>query len=197
MNHIRSICVFCGSSKGTRKEYLEEARQLGHILLREDIELIYGGSNIGLMTHLADTVLEGGGKVIGFMPRRLIDKEVAHKGLTEFHVTDSMQERKARMAELADAFITLPGGLGTLDELSEILSWNQLGIIHKPIGILNVQGYYDHLIKMLDHAVEETFIRQEHRDNLIAESDTERLIEKLKTFEPAVLDSKWIDELKH
>jgi uncharacterized protein (TIGR00730 family) len=192
---IKTICVFCGSSAGTRKLYTDAAITLGNFLLKKGISLIYGGANVGLMRILADTVLEGGGKVTGVMPKGLVDREVAHNGLTELHVVNGMQERKALMAAISDGFISLPGAYGTLDELFEILSWNQLSIISKPVGILNTGGFYNDLISMLDHSVSEGFLRPEHRKLLIVEEEAEILFQKMENFIP-VDAPQWIENLK-
>ena len=196
MKIISSICVFCGSSSGGRQEYVESARILGSELVSRDITLVYGGSNIGVMRAIADTVLGLGGRAIGVMPQQLIDREVAHKGLTEFHIVSSMSERKERMGRLSDAFIALPGGIGTLDEIFEVMSWNQLELIDKPMALLNTCGYWDGLIRFLNHTVEEKFVRPEHRNNLIADHDPMRLLDRLSIFEQEKVDNKWIADLK-
>ena len=192
---IRTLCVFCGSSKGLRPLYSDFTARLAGHMLAERITLVYGGANVGLMGLLADTMLAGGGKVIGVMPRSLVEREVAHGSLTEMHIVEGMQERKALMADLSDAFIALPGAYGTLDELFEVLTWNQLGIIKKPVGLLNIEGYFNPLLQMLDHAVDEKFLRPEHRSMLQADDDFERLVEKLDSFEPVTAE-KWIERLK-
>ncbi|MEI6455302.1 MAG: TIGR00730 family Rossman fold protein [bacterium] len=192
---IETICVFCGSSLGARPSYTDTARRLARYLLEKGIILVYGGANVGLMRILADTMLEGGGKVIGIMPRSLVEREVAHTSLTEMHIVEDMQERKALMAKLSDAFITLPGAYGTLDELFEVLTWNQLGIIKKPVGILNTGGYFDALLEMLDHAVTEKFLRVEHHGLLIVDNDVNSLFDKLQKFQPVTAE-KWIERLK-
>jgi hypothetical protein len=171
------------------------AVSLAEYLLDKKICLVYGGSNVGLMQVLADTMLNGGGDVIGVMPKSLVEKEVAHDGLTEMHIVNDMMERKALMAELSDAFLTLPGAYGTLDELFEVLTWNQLGIMTKPVGLLNIDGFFDPLIRMLDHAVEERFLRPEHRAILQVDQDVVKLIEKMNTYQPVVAQ-KWIERLK-
>jgi uncharacterized protein (TIGR00730 family) len=194
---INSICVFCGSSAGSREEYTVKARDLGLLLVQKGIILVYGGSNVGIMHVIADTMMQAGGKVIGVMPNTLIEREVAHKGITEFHVVNSMAERKALMDELSDAFIAMPGGVGTMDELFEVMSWNQLELITKPVALFNVSGYYDHLLAFLDHSVDQRFVKPEHRVNLIAESDEDILLEKIINYKPVKVDGgKWIKELK-
>jgi uncharacterized protein (TIGR00730 family) len=194
---INSICVFCGSSAGSREEYTVKARDLGLLLVQKGITLVYGGSNVGIMHVIADTMMQAGGKVIGVMPNTLIEREVAHKGITEFHVVNSMAERKALMDELSDAFIAMPGGVGTMDELFEVMSWNQLDLITKPVALFNVSGYYDHLLAFLDHSVDQRFVKPEHRVNLIAESEEDVLLEKIINYKPVKVDGgKWIKELK-
>lgn len=193
---IESICVFCGSSPGVNGAFVKAARSLGTIMAAKNITLVYGGSNIGLMRTIADEVMLNNGRVIGVMPQGLIDREVAYTTLEEFHIVDTMSKRKQMMADLADAFIAMPGGIGTLDELFEILSWNQLDIIDKPIALLNTDGYYDMLIGFLKHTVEQQFVRPEHYANLIVESDPEVLLEKLALYSPVRVSSKWIDDLK-
>jgi hypothetical protein len=196
-NTIKSICIFCGSSAGSREEYSIKARDLGLLFIERDITLVYGGSNVGLMRVIADTMLEAGGKVIGVMPHNLINREVAHKGLTEFHVVETMSERKEVMNRLSDAFISMPGGVGTLDELFEVMSWNQLELINKPVALYNVLGYYDQLLAFLNHAVDQRFIKPEHRVNLISESDENMLLDKILNYKPVKVDGgKWINELR-
>ncbi len=197
MTPIKSICVFCGSSAGSREEYTVKARDLGLLLVEKGITLVYGGSNVGIMHVIADTMMQAGGKVIGVMPHNLIEREVAHKAITEFHVVETMAERKAVMDTLSDAFIAMPGGIGTLDELFEVMSWNQLELITKPVALFNVLGYYDQLISFLDHSVDQRFVKPEHRINLIAESDENILLEKIMNYKPVKVDGgKWIKELR-
>jgi uncharacterized protein (TIGR00730 family) len=198
MDSIKSICVFCGSSAGSREEYSAKARALGLLFVEKGITLVYGGSNVGLMHVLADTMMQAGGKVIGVMPHTLIQREVAHKAITEFHVVETMAERKAVMDKLSDAFIAMPGGIGTLDELFEVMSWNQLDLITKPVALFNVLGYWDLLLSFLDHSVDQRFVKPEHRTNLIAESNEEMLLEKILNYKPVKVDGgKWIKELKN
>jgi len=192
---MQTICVFCGSSMGARESYKRSAVQLGKIFLEKNIRLIYGGANVGLMKILAETILEGGGEVVGIMPRRLVEKEVAHTGLTEMHIVESMSERKNLMVRLSDAFIALPGGFGTLDEMFEVITYNQLRLVDKPMGILNVEGYYDKLLEFIDHTVEEKYIRPEHRNNLIVETEPKVLFQKLLAYQPTQMD-KWIRDIK-
>ena len=192
---IKTVCVFCGSSMGADEIYSLSAEFLGNYLLRNNIHLVYGGSNVGLMHVLAETMLKGGGIVTGVMPKSLVEREVAHNNLTEMHIVNDMQERKAMMASLSDAFIALPGAYGTLDELFEILTWNQLGIISKPVGLLNVNGYFDDLVNLLDKAMNERFLRIEHREILQVDTSPERLFQKLENFQPRKAE-KWIERLK-
>ena len=190
---MQRACVFCGSSPGARPQYTEATEDLGSLFVQHGITLVYGGASVGLMGRLADTVLSEGGEAVGVIPRALVEREIAHLGLTELHLVDSMHERKALMADLSDAFVALPGGLGTLDELFEVYTWAQLGLHRKPCGLLNVEGYYQHLADFLDHAVGERFVRDEHRDMLIVEEDQATMLERLQRFDPATLTPKWID----
>ncbi len=193
---IQTLCVFCGSSTGRGEIYASHARLLGKAIIEHGCNLVYGGSNIGLMRILADTVITGGGKVTGVMPNGLAVKEIAHKGIHRLHLVDTMHERKAMMASMSDAFIAMPGGLGTLDEIFEILSWNQLDIISKPAALYNVDGYYNDLLKFLDHSVHEHFVRSEHRANLLVDDNAGRLIRRIRDFIPQKPPSKWVDDLK-
>ncbi|MCP3942960.1 MAG: TIGR00730 family Rossman fold protein [Desulfobacteraceae bacterium] len=181
---MKKICVYCGSSPGRRPEYIEAARFLAKELLSRNIGLVYGGAHVGIMGEIADTVLEGGGEVIGIIPQALVDLEVSHTGLTELIIVNSMHERKAMMADLSDGFIALPGGLGTIEELFEVLTWAQLGFHKKPCGLLNADGYYDHLSAFLDHAVKEEFVKNAHRSMLIIEKDPITLLERFEAYEP-------------
>ena len=177
-NSARNICVFTGSRHGLRPEYTAVAKQLGRELVARGYGLVYGGGKVGLMTVIADTVLELKGHVTGVIPSSLVSKEVAHLGLSELRVVDSMHARKAVMAELSDGFIAMPGGIGTMEELFEVLSWAQLGLHAKPCALLNVAGYYDPLMQFLDHAVEQDFIKTKHRALLIEESDPSHLLDR-------------------
>ena len=181
---MKRVCVFCGSNAGIRAEYGIAAQGLATVLARRGLGLVYGGGNVGLMGILADSMLEAGGEVIGVIPQSLVAKEVAHHGITELRVVDTMHQRKALMNELSDAFIALPGGFGTLDEFFEILTWSQLGIHGKPSGLLNVSGYYDSLLAMLDHAVAERLLRPAHRALVIADTDADSLVQRLLAFSP-------------
>ncbi|MEI7500670.1 MAG: TIGR00730 family Rossman fold protein [Bacteroidota bacterium] len=192
---IKTLCVFCGSSMGKRTLYAETAEKLAEYLICNKITLVYGGANVGLMRVLADTMLAAGGKVIGVMPKSLVEREVAHTNLTEMHIVEGMQERKSMMADLSDAFMALPGAYGTLDELFEVLTWNQLGIIKKPIGLLNLDGFFTPLLNMLDHSVEEKFLRPEHRNLLCTSDDFKELFQKLEDYQPVTAE-KWIERLK-
>ena len=192
---IKNVCVFCGSSMGADENYRRMAENLAAFFLKNKITLVYGGSNVGLMHVLAETMLNGEGIVIGVMPKSLVEKEVAHNGLTEMHIVADMQERKSLMADLSDAFIALPGAFGTLDELFEVLTWNQLGIITKPVGLLNVNGYFDDLVRLLDKARDERFLRIEHHEILQVDTDPAVLFKKLEDFRPRQAE-KWIDNLK-
>jgi hypothetical protein len=177
---------------GRRAGYRDAAYRVGALLADRAITLVYGGADVGLMGVLADSCLAAGGRVLGVLPRTLVDKEIAHPGLTELHTVGSMHERKARMADLADAFLALPGGFGTWDEFCEALTWSQLAIQSKACALLNVEGYYDALLAQADRALEDGFLRPEHRHLLLADSDPELLLDRLQTYEVPVLD-KWID----
>ena len=187
---IKSLCVYCGSSLGNRPEILESARVLGMELARRDITLIYGGGKVGIMGVIADAVLSSGGQVLGVITQFLDSKEVGHNDLTELHIVDSMHERKALMAELADGFIALPGGFGTLDELFEILTWRQLELHRKPCGLLNSEGYFDQLLAFLDRATSDKMLRPEHLSLLISDQDPDRLLDRMLTYLPSEF-SKW------
>jgi hypothetical protein len=179
---IRSICVYCGSSSSARDEYFEAARATARAIASRGISLVYGGSNIGLMGAVADTVLAAGGEVTGVIPHALVEKEVAHPGLTRQHVVESMHDRKALMVELADGFIALPGGFGTLDELFESLTWGQLRFHLKPIGLLNVSGYFDGLLSFCDRAVEDGFIHPAHRTMVLTATSPDELLDLMAAY---------------
>ncbi|WP_201859469.1 LOG family protein [Microvirga soli] len=185
------LCVFCGSNAGQDPVYLNNARALGEALAASGIGLVYGGASVGLMGAVADAVLDKGGDVIGVMPKALVDKEIAHKGLSDLRVVGSMHERKALMAELADGFIALPGGLGTFEELFEVWTWAQLGYHRKPCALLNAGGFYDKLTDFLDDVVERGFVKPIHRAMLIVENDPAVLIQAIRAYEPPQVD-KWI-----
>jgi uncharacterized protein (TIGR00730 family) len=188
---VRSICVFCGSNTGAREAYAEAARNVAHTIAERGFRLVYGGAAVGLMGVLADAALAAGGDVVGIIPGVLVEREIAHAGLTELHPVNSMHERKAMMADLADGFIALPGGAGTLEEFFEIWTWGQLGHHRKPVGLLNVGGFFDPLIAFLDRQEEERFMRREHRDMLIIERDPASLLDRFETYRPPVVE-KWI-----
>lgn len=189
---MKRICVYCGSNSGSLPAYADAARELGAEIARRGLGLVYGGGRVGLMGIVADAVLAGGGEVIGVIPNALAKKEVAHFGLKDLRIVESMHERKALMVELADAFIALPGGFGTLEEFCEVLTWAQLGIHRKPHGLLNVEGFYDSLLAFFDHAVERNFVRPVHRELVITESNPARLLELIAKAHPPNLN-KWID----
>ena len=190
--NAKRICVFAGSSPGARPEYVLTAKKLGEELCEHGYDLVYGGGHVGLMGAVADGVLANGGKAIGIIPEALADKELAHRRLTELHVVASMHDRKALMADLSDAFVALPGGLGTLEELAEMLTWGQLGIHHKPCAVLNVDGYYDGLMEFLAHAVRERFLQTEHVKMILVDTDPASLLEQIATYEAPMID-KWLD----
>ncbi len=188
---MKRICVYCGSSPGRSPEYIGYARVLAKELITRNIGLVYGGASVGIMGEIANTVLDGGGEVIGVIPQKLVDKEVSHNGLTELKVVNSMHERKAIMAEISDGFIALPGGLGTIEEIFEVLTWSQLGFHKKPCALLNIKQYYNSLSLFLDHAVEEQFIKSIHREMLLVEDDPCKLLDAMETYNPPSVD-KWI-----
>ncbi len=192
---MKRICVFCGSSMGSNSDYSKAAQYVGEYFVENSIHLVYGGANVGLMKIIADRVLNGGVEVIGIMPEMLIEKEVAHTGLTKLVSVSSMSERKELMMKYSDGFIAMPGGFGTLDELSEILTHNQLRISDKPIGLLNTNGFFDSLLDFLDNTVNEGFVRPEHRSNVIVSDDIAVLIKKMKNYRPVVI-GKWIEDIK-
>jgi uncharacterized protein (TIGR00730 family) len=188
---ILTICVFSGSAVGARPEYRQAAEDLGRLAARSGVRLVYGGGRMGLMGAMADAALAAGGEVLGVIPEFLSQREIRHDGLTALHVVPTMHARKALMAELSGAFLAMPGGLGTLDELCEILTWSQLGLHAKPVGLLNVRGYFDPLIEQIERAITDGFCRPEHRELFVVESEPARLLERLPTHRlPAV--RKWI-----
>ncbi|MHB8950545.1 MAG: LOG family protein [Rhodoferax sp.] len=189
---MNNICVYCGSSPGRIEVYADGARALARALVQRDLGLVYGGASIGLMGLIADTVLQLGGRAVGVIPQALARKEVAHKGLTELHITQSMHERKTLMAELSDGFIAMPGGIGTFEEIFEIWTWAQLGIHAKPCGLLNVAGYFDALTLFLDHAAAEQFLKPQHRSVLIVEQEPLALLDRFASYEPPGVQ-KWLD----
>lgn len=189
---MKRLCVFCGSSPGAEPAYAQAARKLGSILAKSGIGLVYGGASVGLMGEIANSAMQARGEVIGVIPRSLVEKEVAHGGLTDLRVVDSMHQRKALMAELSDGFIAMPGGLGTLEEFFEVLTWAQLGMHTKPCGLLNVGNFYDRLLAFLDHAAEQRFIKPVHRASVLVADSPERLLAEFEMYR-APLVEKWID----
>lgn len=189
---IQALCVFCGANYGKRPSYREAALRVGEALAQRGITLVYGGGNVGLMGALADACLGARGRVVGVIPRALAEKEIAHRNISEMHVVGSMHERKALMADLADAFLTLPGGFGTWDEFCEALTWSQLGLQKKACAFLNIEGYYDALLAMAERAAEDGFIRAEHRELLLVDTEPERIIDRLQTYEVPYVP-KWVD----
>jgi uncharacterized protein (TIGR00730 family) len=189
---MERLCVFSGSSPGAHSDYLRAAQELGRALADQDVALVYGGASVGLMGAVADAMLDAGGEAIGVIPQALVDREIAHPGLADLRVVGSMHERKALMAELADGFVALPGGMGTLEELFEVYTWTQLGLHSKPLGLLDVRGYYDELVAFLDHTVEERFMTVEHREMLVVEERAEALLEAFRRWR-APVRAKWID----
>jgi len=188
---MKRICVYCGSSPGRLPEYRDAAQALGHELATRDLGLVYGGASVGVMGAVADAVLAKGGQAYGVIPSALATREVAHNGLDELFVVDSMHERKAKMAELSDGFIALPGGWGTIEEIFEMLTWAQLGFHQKPCGLLNISGYYDHLFTFLEHAIDQRFVREEYRPMIMMEQVAGDLLDRYQSYQaPSV--KKWI-----
>ena len=190
---MKRITVFCGSSFGADAIYKEQAKLLGETLAKQNIELVYGGANVGLMGAVADGVLDKGGKVIGVLPDFLRSKEIAHTGLTELILVESMHERKTRMSELCDGVIALPGGFGTLEELFEMVTWAQLGLHKKPIAILNINGFYDSLIEMIQTMVDKGLLKEANQQMLLVSDEIEDLLNKMKNYQPPTV-GKWIDK---
>ena len=191
MTKIKSISVYCGSSLGKEKIYLDKATELGEVLLEYRMDLVYGGGNIGLMGAIANTVLQKGGKVTGVLPHFLNKKEVGNLDVDELILVESMHERKKTISDLSDAFIAMPGGYGTLEEVAEMLTWTQLGLSRKPIGLLNVNGYWDHLLAQFDYMAQEGFLKKENREMLVDDPEPKALIEKILDFRP--IDApKWL-----
>lgn len=191
MKKLGSICVFCGSSEGNDMTIIDQASQLGKTLAEREITLVYGASKLGIMGKVAQSALDHGGKVMGIIPKFLKLKEVVHLGLDEIITTENMHERKLLFHEKSDAFIALPGGFGTLEELFEIITWSQLGLHHKPIGLLNTSGFYDHLIAMLEEMVRRGFLKMENFELLIVDDKIESLLEKMENFKPN-MTAKWL-----
>lgn len=189
---MKAVCVYCGSNAGARPEYTQAARALGTRIARDGMTLVYGGGNVGLMGHAANAALEAGGRVIGIIPRQLVDWEVAHHAVSELEVTESMHARKQRMFERADGFVALPGGFGTLDEMFEMLTWRQLGLGHKPCAFLDVAGFWQPLVAMLDAMVRERFLHPDQRADLWHGEDMDAMFAWMRGYRPAVAD-KWMD----
>lgn len=199
---MTNICVFCGSGTGVNPQYKSEALQFGAFLAKNNYRIIYGGGNIGLMGAIADAALENGGEVIGVIPDFMIPKEIAHQGLTELKIVESMQVRKKLMAEMSDCFVALPGGFGTLDEVAEMFTFAQLGIQQKPIGLLNTANYFDHFINFVDHMVEEQFVGKWHKELITVSKDFDELLNGLKSYRPRdhnnwFEDHDYIHEMNH
>jgi uncharacterized protein (TIGR00730 family) len=188
---MKQVCVFCGSRLGAAPVYAEAARALGQRMAARGLGLVFGGGHVGLMGVLADAVLDRGGEVVGVIPQGLVDRELAHVRCTKLHITTSMHERKAQMAQLADAFVALPGGFGTFDEMFEMLTWAQLGLHHKPIGLLNVSGFYDGLLAFLDHTVQAGFVKPIHRQLILQAAAPDDLLEKLAAAKTPTNEDKW------
>ncbi|MGB8435047.1 MAG: TIGR00730 family Rossman fold protein [Burkholderiales bacterium] len=188
---IKTLCVFCGSSPGSRPVYADAARRMGEALVARDITLVFGGGRVGLMGEIARTVLASGGRVVGVIPEALLRKEIVYEDLTELHVVDSMHERKALMAERSDGFVAMPGGFGTFEEFCEVLTWSQLGFHHKPVALLNVAGYFDGLLALIEHAVAEGFVRAQHRSLVLAESEPIMLLDRFAAYQPPAV-VEWI-----
>jgi uncharacterized protein (TIGR00730 family) len=193
---IKSVGVFCGSSIGKHNDYSLAAVELGQLLVEQNIEMIYGGGKVGLMGVIADEMMANNGNVIGIIPDFLLQKEVGHEAITEMKVVENMSQRKNLIGDLSDAFIAMPGGFGTLDEVMEVLTYFQLGISEKPVGFLNVNGFYDPLIAMFDRILEERFMKYEHRHNLIIRNNAADLLKAIQDFQPLEVDEKWIADLK-
>jgi len=190
------ICVFCGSSAGARPAYAAAAKELGELMARRRISLVFGGGCIGLMGTIADAVLNNRGEAIGVIPDGLMRREIGHRGVTKLHVVETMHQRKALMADLSDAFIAMPGGYGTLEEFAEIVTWSQLGIQVKPCALLNIEGYWDGLLEFLDHAVGEDFVRPENRDLIVVGTTPEEILDKIQSWKPPAHVEKWLDKAK-
>ncbi|HEY6972154.1 MAG TPA: TIGR00730 family Rossman fold protein [Candidatus Angelobacter sp.] len=190
------ICVFCGSSVGARPAYGLAAKKLGELMARRGIGLVFGGGCVGLMGTIADAILAHKGEAIGVIPEGLMQREIGHRGVTRLHVVSTMHERKALMADLSDAFIALPGGYGTLEEFAEIVTWSQLGIQNKPCALLNTEGYWDGLLKFVDHAVAEDFVRAENRDLIVVGDTPEELLDRIAAWQPPPHVEKWLDRAK-
>lgn len=189
---MKKICVYCGSASGILPAYAEAARAMAASLVQQELELVYGGGNVGLMGIIADEVMRLGGRVTGVIPQALMEKEVGHRGLSELHIVANMHERKAMMAQLSDGFIAMPGGMGTLEELFEVLTWAQLGFHDKPVGLLNVQAFYQPLLVFLQHACQQGFLKPAHLDLVIHDAGSQQLLDKMRSFQPLQI-KKWVD----
>lgn len=194
MSRFQSVCVYCGSGFGDRPEYREAAFGIGALLAQRGIRVVYGGAQVGLMGTVADGALSVGGKVVGVIPRVLVEREIQHPGVTDLRVVETMHIRKQMMVDLSDAFIALPGGFGTMDELFETLTWLQLGVHSKPLGLLNVSGFYDGLVAFVGHMTRSGFVRPQHAESLLVDADPVRLLERMEAFQPPTL-GKWIEAM--
>ncbi|AHJ98600.1 LOG family protein [Hymenobacter swuensis] len=188
---MKSVAVYCGASSGTNELFAQQATAMGQTLAQRGFTLVYGGGRVGLMGAVADAVMQHGGRAIGVIPDFLADKELAHTGLTELHIVKSMHERKLLMADLAEGFVAMPGGFGTLEELFEVLTWGQLGLHKKPVALLNVAGFYDHLLRALDHMADEGLLRRENRNQLLSNPDPNGLLDEMLAYQPVALE-KWL-----
>lgn len=190
------FCVFCGSSVGARPAYAATAQELGELMARRGIGLVFGGGRVGLMGTIADTVLAHGGEAIGVIPDGLMRREIGHRGVTKLHVVNTMHQRKAMMADISDAFIALPGGYGTLEEFAEIVTWSQLGIQRKPCALLNVEGYWDGLLAVVDHAVREDFVRPENRQLILVGNTPAEVLDQITSWKPPMHVEEWLDKAR-
>ncbi len=188
---MKSVAVYCGSSAGTNEIYSQRAQEMGQALAGRNMTLVYGGGRVGLMSAVADSVLAHGGRVIGVIPDFLVEKEVEHRGLTELHIVRSMHERKLMMADLAEGFVAMPGGFGTMEELFEVLTWGQLGLHRKPVAVLNVAGFYDHLLRALDHMADEGLLRRENRQQLLSSAEPQGILDAMLAYQPVSVE-KWL-----
>ena len=192
---MKSVAVYCGASSGSNEIYTHLAQAMGRTLAERGMTLVYGGGRVGLMGAVADSALQHGGRVIGVIPDFLVAKEVEHRGITELHIVKSMHERKLLMADLAEGFVAMPGGFGTLEELFEVLTWGQLGLHRKPVAVLNVQGYYDHLLRALDHMATEGLLRIENRRQLLSHAEPGALLDQMLAYQPVQVE-KWLTPSK-
>ncbi len=194
MTKLKRICVYCGSSLGARPAYKQAARRLGELMAERGIGLVFGGGCVGLMGVVADAALGKGGEAIGVIPQSLVRREIGHRGVTKLHVVETMHQRKALMADLSDAFIALPGGYGTLEEICETITWSQLGIQQKPCGLLNIENYWDGMLQFLDHAVQEDFVRPENRPLVLVSSTPQQMLDQLEAWAPPAHIEKWLGD---